>query len=51
MIKNNVLIIITDTARYYENEKDIGVAIKDSKIKREEIFITSKLRPMDQGYK
>eukprot|EP00026_Physarum_polycephalum_P010019 Phypoly_transcript_10162.p1 GENE.Phypoly_transcript_10162~~Phypoly_transcript_10162.p1 ORF type:complete len:282 (+),score=38.70 Phypoly_transcript_10162:72-917(+) len=38
-----------DTARYYENEKEIGKAIQDSKIKRDEFFVTSKLRPMDQG--
>jgi len=38
-----------DTARYYENEKDIGKAIQDSKLKRGDFFITSKLRPMDQG--
>ena len=39
-----------DTARSYENEKEVGEAIKDSSIKREEIFITTKLWNDDQGY-
>ena len=32
-----------DTAHYYNNEKGVGSAIKKSNLKREEIFITSKL--------
>ncbi len=32
-----------DTAYVYENEDSVGKAIKDSKIKREELFITTKL--------
>ena len=32
-----------DTAKYYENEKEIGDAIKKLKIKREDIFITTKI--------
>ncbi len=32
-----------DTAEVYGNEESVGKAIKDSKIKREELFITSKL--------
>ena len=32
-----------DTAQMYENEKEVGNAISDSKIKREEIFITTKI--------
>ena len=39
-----------DTAAIYGNEEMIGKAIKDSKIKREEIFITTKLWNTDQGY-
>lgn len=39
--------ITTDTAKVYHNEKDIGVALKELlpkyKLKREDIFITSKL--------
>ena len=32
-----------DTAHFYNNEKGVGAAIKKSGLKREEIFITSKL--------
>ena len=32
-----------DTAMIYQNEKGVGKAIKDSKIPREELFITTKL--------
>jgi diketogulonate reductase-like aldo/keto reductase len=39
-----------DTAAIYGNEEMIGKAIKDSNIKREEIFITTKLWNTDQGY-
>ena len=39
-----------DTAAFYENEQSVGQAIKDSGIKREEIFVTTKLWNDDQGY-
>lgn len=39
-----------DTAAIYGNEEMIGKAIKDSGIKREELFITTKLWNSDQGY-
>ena len=39
-----------DTAATYMNESDVGRAVKDSGIKREEIFITSKLWLQDYGY-
>lgn len=39
-----------DTAAAYFNEYDVGKAVKDSKIPREEIFITSKLWLQDYGY-
>lgn len=39
-----------DTALAYGNEKEIGQAIKDSKCKREELFITSKLPAEIKGY-
>lgn len=39
-----------DTAAAYYNEADVGRAIKDSKIPRSEIFITSKLWIQDYGY-
>lgn len=39
-----------DTAAAYMNESDVGKAIKDSGIAREEIYITSKLWLQDYGY-
>lgn len=39
-----------DTAAFYNNEKDVGQAIRQSGINREEIFITTKLWNEDQGY-
>jgi len=39
-----------DTAAVYGNEEMIGQAIKDSKVKREEIFLTTKLWNTQQGY-
>lgn len=40
-----------DTAAVYGNERAVGEAIKDSGLKREEIFVTTKLWNADQGYK
>ncbi len=40
-----------DTAMGYNNETSVGKAIKDSGIKREDIFITTKLYPSKIGYK
>ncbi|KAG6963256.1 hypothetical protein JG688_00008231 [Phytophthora aleatoria] len=39
-----------DTAQYYENEADVGRAIRDSGVPREEIFVTSKLFIDNWGY-
>jgi diketogulonate reductase-like aldo/keto reductase len=39
-----------DTAAIYGNEEQVGKALKDSGLKREEIFITSKVWNTDQGY-
>lgn len=39
-----------DTAQFYDNEAEVGQAIKDSGIPREEIFITSKLEIGNFGY-
>ena len=39
-----------DTAAAYMNESDVGKAVRDSGIPREEIFITSKLWLQDYGY-
>jgi len=36
-----------DTARVYENEAEVGAAIRESGIPREEVFITTKLRRAD----
>ena len=42
-IKNGVRLI--DTAHIYGNEKEIGEAIKESGVSREDLFITTKLYP------
>jgi 2,5-diketo-D-gluconate reductase B len=34
-----------DTAEYYQNEKEVGQAVKNSGISREDIFITTKIWP------
>ncbi|MBN2299570.1 MAG: aldo/keto reductase [Acholeplasmataceae bacterium] len=39
-----------DTAEGYQNEKSVGEAIRDSGIKREEIFVTSKLESHIKDY-
>lgn len=39
-----------DTAAKYGNEEGVGKAIRDSKIRRQDIFLTSKLWNGDQGY-
>ena len=39
-----------DTAEMYGNEKDVGDALKDSGLKREEVFVTTKLWDPDKGY-
>lgn len=39
-----------DTAASYQNEQAVGNAIKNSGIKREELFITTKLWVQDTGY-
>jgi diketogulonate reductase-like aldo/keto reductase len=39
-----------DTAKIYDNETSVGEAIKESGLKREEIFLTSKVWNTDQGY-
>ena len=42
---------LIDTAAAYGNEKGVGQGLKDSGLKRDEFFITSKLRNADHGYK
>ncbi|ANK60443.1 aldo/keto reductase [Loigolactobacillus backii] len=39
-----------DTAMIYENETTVGEAIKESKLDRKDLFITSKLWNSDHGY-
>ena len=41
---------LIDTAAAYQNESDVGKAIRNSGIPREEIYITSKLWLQDFGY-
>jgi diketogulonate reductase-like aldo/keto reductase len=41
---------LIDTAAAYMNEEAVGKAIKKSDIKREELFITTKLWIQDTGY-
>ena len=41
---------LIDTAAIYNNEEFVGRAIAESKISREELFITSKVWNSDQGY-
>ena len=38
-----------DTATMYRNERDVGRAIADSGLAREEVFVTTKLPPRDAG--
>jgi diketogulonate reductase-like aldo/keto reductase len=42
---------LIDTARIYQNELEVGKAIQQSHITREEVFITTKLWPAEQGYR
>ncbi len=39
-----------DTARVYRNEPDVGAAVRESDIPRDQIFVTTKLWNDDQGY-
>jgi diketogulonate reductase-like aldo/keto reductase len=39
-----------DTARIYGNEADVGAALRDSGVAREDVFVTTKLWTADQGY-
>lgn len=41
---------LIDTARIYGNEKGVGAAIAASGLKREDLFVTTKLWNADQGY-
>lgn len=39
-----------DTASLYGNEKEVGEAIRNSSVSREDIFVTTKVWDTDQGY-
>ena len=39
-----------DTARAYDNESDVGRAVSDAGVSRDDLFITTKLWNKDQGY-
>jgi len=41
---------LIDTAAMYGNEADVGAAVRESGIPREEIFVTTKLWNSDHGY-
>ncbi|RDB07619.1 aldo/keto reductase [Runella aurantiaca] len=41
---------LVDTAAAYKNEREVGQAIGQSGLAREEIFVTTKVRNEDQGY-
>lgn len=43
-------IRLIDTARIYQNEADVGAALRESGIPRERIFVTTKLWNSDHGY-
>jgi len=38
-----------DTAAMYRNERDVGRAVRDSGVPREQVFVTTKLPPGDAG--
>ncbi|HLE53641.1 MAG TPA: aldo/keto reductase [Thermoplasmata archaeon] len=41
---------LIDTAKLYGNERDVGIAVKESGIPREDVFVTTKLWNSDHGY-
>ncbi len=41
---------LIDTAKMYGNEADVGAAVRESGIPREEVFVTTKLWNSDHGY-
>jgi diketogulonate reductase-like aldo/keto reductase len=41
---------LVDTARLYQNEADVGAGIRESGIRRDRIFVTTKVWNSDQGY-
>ncbi|CAF4338712.1 unnamed protein product, partial [Adineta steineri] len=43
--------LLIDTAEFYNNEHNVGIAIKQSGKKREEVFVISKWWPSNAGAK
>ncbi len=41
---------LIDTASFYGNEQSVGAAVQNSKVAREDIFVTTKLWNSDHGY-
>lgn len=41
---------LIDTAAMYNNEKEIGIALKQTQVPRNELFITTKVNNADQGF-
>lgn len=41
---------LVDTARAYRNEEDVGAAIRESGLPRDEVFVTTKLWNSDHGF-
>ncbi|HET6437772.1 MAG TPA: aldo/keto reductase [Anaeromyxobacter sp.] len=41
---------LVDTARIYQNEADVGAAVRESGVERGHIFVTTKLWNSDHGY-
>ena len=41
---------LIDTAKLYGNERDVGAAVRESGIPRDDIFVTTKLWNSDQGF-
>ena len=39
-----------DTASLYGNEEDVGIAVRESGLDRDEVFITTKVWNSEQGY-
>jgi methylglyoxal/glyoxal reductase len=39
-----------DTAKLYDNEEDVGLIVANTPVKREEVFITTKVWDTEQGY-
>ncbi len=46
----NIGYRLIDTAMIYGNEREIGKALKDANVPRDEIFVTTKVWNYDQGY-